>query len=102
MWLASAASSIVSRFSMRVAGLSVVAHSCSGIISPRPYSMVIEPQTYLSCEEPVLSISQSAHLEPLQGVAAWCTTRQRRAQLGVVVAVCGLSLSRCDLLTAVK
>ena len=35
-WLAATASSTVRRRSVRVAGLSVVDHSCSGIISPRP------------------------------------------------------------------
>lgn len=36
-WEASAASSTVSLRSVRVAGLSVVCHSCSGIISPKPW-----------------------------------------------------------------
>mmetsp|Transcript_5406 Transcript_5406/g.11925 ORF Transcript_5406/g.11925 Transcript_5406/m.11925 type:complete len:320 (+) Transcript_5406:17-976(+) len=36
MCAAAAASSIVSRLNCRVAGLSVVSHSCSGIISPKP------------------------------------------------------------------
>jgi hypothetical protein len=39
MLLAAAASWMVSRLSRRVAGLSVVSHSCSGIISPSPLNL---------------------------------------------------------------
>ena len=72
MWLASAASSIVRRLSMRVAGFSVVAHSCSGIISPRPCSskQILRRRMMLNVAVGLAHVYAIPHLEPLQGVAA--------------------------------